>query len=249
MENSSAPLTTASVAVAVTVEVTLPALLRVDARENGNTVQQIAVPPWSGKATVEPLEQSRMRGFTITPADGAPPVVLLTNSAQPSPELTHVLRQRGAQIVLSGGSPLDLSGAKWIKHPEPLPQPADLADYEQQISDALVSWTDAFRYKRESTELQIDGLRPPQIGAIYAVQAHWTINVDPATVVLPTGVGKTETMLSILVAERCPRLLVVVPTDALRTQISEKFLLPWPCLRPRPFRSFWNKPGIPSWAY
>src|SRR5262249_9293375 len=54
--------------------------------------------------------------------------------------------------------------------------------------------------------------------------SHWTINVDPATVVLPTGVGKTETMISVLVAERCPRLLVVVPTDALRTQIAEKFL-------------------------
>jgi hypothetical protein len=38
------------------------------------------------------------------------------------------------------------------------------------------------------------------------------------------GVGKTETMLSVLVAEGCPRLLVVVPTDALRTQIAEKFL-------------------------
>ena len=56
------------------------------------------------------------------------------------------------------------------------------------------------------------------------IQAHWTINVDPATVVLPTGVGKTETMLSVLVAERCQRLMVVVPTDALRTQIAEKFL-------------------------
>src|SRR5229473_5861593 len=81
------------------------------------------------------------------------------------------------------------------------------------------------RTKREDAALQIEGLRPPQIGAIYAVQAHWTINVDPATVVLPTGVGKTETMLSVLVAERCPRLMVVVPTDALRTQIAEKFLL------------------------
>ena len=69
----------------------------------------------------------------------------------------------------------------------------------------------------------MSGLRPPQIGSIYAVQAHWTVNTDPATVVLPTGVGKTETMLSILIAERCSRLMVVVPTDALRTQIYDKF--------------------------
>jgi superfamily II DNA or RNA helicase len=41
---------------------------------------------------------------------------------------------------------------------------------------------------------------------------------------MPTGTGKTEMMLSVLVSARCPKVLVVVPTDALRTQIAEKFL-------------------------
>ena len=41
---------------------------------------------------------------------------------------------------------------------------------------------------------------------------------------MPTGTGKTETMLSVLVSAGCPKLLVVVPTDALRTQLAEKFL-------------------------
>ena len=41
---------------------------------------------------------------------------------------------------------------------------------------------------------------------------------------MPTGTGKTETMLSILVSEGCPKLLVVVPTDILRTQLADKFL-------------------------
>jgi superfamily II DNA or RNA helicase len=41
---------------------------------------------------------------------------------------------------------------------------------------------------------------------------------------MPTGTGKTEVMLSILVSAPCPKLLVGVPTDALRTQIAEKFL-------------------------
>lgn len=41
---------------------------------------------------------------------------------------------------------------------------------------------------------------------------------------MPTGTGKTETMLSALVSKRLSKLLVVVPTDALRTQISRKFL-------------------------
>jgi superfamily II DNA or RNA helicase len=40
---------------------------------------------------------------------------------------------------------------------------------------------------------------------------------------MPTGTGKTETMLSILVSACCTRVLVIVPTDALRTQLAEKF--------------------------
>ena len=68
------------------------------------------------------------------------------------------------------------------------------------------------------------GLRPPQIGAVHAVHAHWSVAETPATMVMPTGTGKTETMLSILVSACCPRVLVIVPTDALRTQIAEKFL-------------------------
>ena len=70
----------------------------------------------------------------------------------------------------------------------------------------------------------VTGLRGPQIGAVHAVHAHWTVSDVPATIVMPTGTGKTETMLSVLVSARCSRVLVVVPTDALRTQIAEKFL-------------------------
>src|SRR5690606_26287731 len=47
---------------------------------------------------------------------------------------------------------------------------------------------------------------------------------EPATVVLPTGTGKTETMLAMQVYRKLPKTMVLVPTDALRTQISEKFI-------------------------
>ena len=40
---------------------------------------------------------------------------------------------------------------------------------------------------------------------------------------MPTGTGKTETMLALLVAARLPRLLVLVPSDVLREQVAEKF--------------------------
>ncbi|WP_455286487.1 DEAD/DEAH box helicase [Cupriavidus necator] len=68
------------------------------------------------------------------------------------------------------------------------------------------------------------GLRKPQIGALHAIHAHWSTSAGVATVVMPTGTGKTETMLATLVTARCRRLLVLVPTEALRRQVAEKFV-------------------------
>lgn len=67
------------------------------------------------------------------------------------------------------------------------------------------------------------GLRPPQLGALHAVLAHRSME-DPApiTIVMPTGTGKTETMLAAYAHSPC-RTLVVVPSDALRTQTARKF--------------------------
>jgi superfamily II DNA or RNA helicase len=68
------------------------------------------------------------------------------------------------------------------------------------------------------------GLRSPQIGAIYAALAHWRMSSDVATIVLPTGTGKTDCMVALMALQRPGCLLVVVPTDALRTQLAEKFM-------------------------
>ncbi len=68
------------------------------------------------------------------------------------------------------------------------------------------------------------GLRRAQRGAVHAVVAHLTTSsTRPATVVMPTGTGKTEAMLTLAVAMAPRRLLVVVPGDSLRTQTATKF--------------------------
>lgn len=89
------------------------------------------------------------------------------------------------------------------------------------------SWKNQFFFKEEAIsdkgEMEA-GLRPPQLGAIHATIAHWKVKSEPATIVLPTGVGKTETMVSLLVSQKIPTLLVIVPTDALREQITGKFI-------------------------
>ncbi len=82
----------------------------------------------------------------------------------------------------------------------------------------------AFSYVEEDPTVNIIGLRTAQIGAVHAAHAHWSVSSATATVVMPTGTGKTEVMLSLLVSAKVPRLLVIVPTDALRTQLARKFL-------------------------
>lgn len=64
----------------------------------------------------------------------------------------------------------------------------------------------------------------PQIGALHRVHAHWAVTSDIGTIVMPTGTGKTDTMIAVLLSVRCQRLLVVVPSDALRQQAADKFM-------------------------
>ena len=67
-------------------------------------------------------------------------------------------------------------------------------------------------------------LRRPQLGALHSALGYWTSGLgDPGVIVMPTGTGKTETMVALLVAARLGRLLVIVPTTALRNQIAAKF--------------------------
>lgn len=91
----------------------------------------------------------------------------------------------------------------------------------------VASWERQFQFHVERLRedgVTEKGLRAPQIGALHALLAHWTVGCEPATVVMPTGTGKTETMLAITVHERVRRLLVIVPTAALRDQTTYKYL-------------------------
>jgi superfamily II DNA or RNA helicase len=131
-------------------------------------------------------------------------------------------------LLAPNGPPADAAGARacrWLQpHPAGLP---DVVQCEAAADAVRKSWTGQFQFKaerREGDRLIEEGLRPPQIGALHNVLGHWTVSNDPATIVMPTGTGKTETMLALLVAERLERVLVIVPTNALREQITGKFL-------------------------
>ncbi|MDN7125661.1 DEAD/DEAH box helicase family protein [Pseudidiomarina sp. 1APP75-32.1] len=92
-----------------------------------------------------------------------------------------------------------------------------------QINDL---WRHQFHFKEEDAEHRLPGLRKPQLGALHAISGYFStdMRVEPATVVLPTGTGKTETMLATMVYQQCGKVLLIVPSDSLRSQISKKFI-------------------------
>lgn len=61
-------------------------------------------------------------------------------------------------------------------------------------------------------------LRTPQKGALYSLKSHFTMSNDEATIVMPTGTGKTETMLVYIVSECLNKVLIIVPSSLLREQ-------------------------------
>ncbi|MFW1938680.1 DEAD/DEAH box helicase [Acinetobacter baumannii] len=105
---------------------------------------------------------------------------------------------------------------EWLKHPE-------LKSYSND--EVIGSWTKSFNFIEEDLETNTFGLREPQIAALYAILSHLKSKEGiVGTVVMPTGTGKTETMLSTLIAKKLEKIIIAVPSDALREQIYKKFL-------------------------
>lgn len=107
---------------------------------------------------------------------------------------------------------------KWCQHP--------LIGDQSTPDEIRHSWNGQFHFKEDNPEVDQPGMRAPQLGAIHSISAHYSVDraLEPATVVLPTGTGKTEAMLSVLVFRQLQRLLVLVPYDSLRDQLSDKFM-------------------------
>lgn len=171
---------------------------------DGNTARQLLAPPVEAV-----LERDGNDVWFAVESDGS----------------RHQIRQRGHTPPAESGLELPrtllnaLPGAyaaaeaRWSVRD----RPSDPDD----VRDAL---TGRFVLRTEDPENGTPGLRLPQAGAVHAVLAHWSTGAtEPATVVLPTGTGKTETMLALLASERLTRVLVLVPTDRLRAQIAEVF--------------------------
>ncbi len=126
------------------------------------------------------------------------------------------------KVVLAGRKPAkkdfvtgNLKLSYWIKHP------LITTVSPQQV---IESWTNRFFFLKEDASNAVPGLRPPQLGALHSILGHTQNANDVGIVVMPTGTGKTETMLCTMVSNKCKKLLVTVPSDSLRGQLAGKFL-------------------------
>ena len=91
------------------------------------------------------------------------------------------------------------------------------------VDDVLSSWTvNRFSFPESKSEGEV-GFRSAQLGAVFAIKSHWTVTDSAATVVMPTGTGKTEVMIATVVSECRGKTCVVVPSDLLRKQTINRF--------------------------
>lgn len=194
----------------------LPPLPERKIKVGGNWIVQT---PFLGASTKAQISPSQFKGHDL----------ITTGLGAPYDEL--LLRHKGARRVESDTPVMTASATLTFDE-----QPADftlqwdslgkLASYVDTPEKVLDAWVNAFDFHTEDEAAGRAGLRTPQIGALHAISAHFAVGTDfePATVVLPTGTGKTETMLATQLYRRLERTLVLVPSDALRSQIAGKFI-------------------------
>lgn len=157
--------------------------------------------------------------------------LLQIETGLPEPlNIIFLMTQSGSENDLEGqyclkikdGTPLDELNEEtkltWVNYPT--------GESLENSNDIVNSWFGKFNFKEDLPDLGQKGLRKPQLGALHAISGYFATDKkkDPATVVLPTGTGKTETMLATTIYQQCHKVLVVVPSNALRDQISLKFL-------------------------
>jgi len=208
------------------VNLLLPLRLAVDSKVLGNPVRQLAVPAQYVSCRLRPFSVRRVNGYETSLKSGETLKIISTRTATEL-EADLILLVPGATSPSQIAEALELGNGWWVNVLPTDIGTLDTAACSQRLAAVTTSWLGSVHlcegHSDENGQPKRLGLRRPQIGALYAALAHATRSIDPATIVMPTGTGKTETMLALNALQRFERLLVVVPTDALREQIAGKF--------------------------
>jgi superfamily II DNA or RNA helicase len=201
-------------------EIVIPPLYRIKKSPVLGIIRQLSDAETTISGDVADYSAKGVRGKIIYPeADDGAEILLLEKGTRVSNRHERILQVRPQNVQTA--SKVDLSNGEWLRHPR-LQNNPDASFLESSLKAARDSWDGSFSYTQEKGNRK--GLRLPQLAAIHAVHAHWAVSTEAATIVMPTGTGKTDTMIAIFISYRCDKLLVIVPTDGLRTQIFEKFV-------------------------
>lgn len=208
------------------VSLLLPPRFAIEGRVLGSPVRQLSVAAARETCRLKPFSIRRVSGFETRLKSGETlKIVGAKTATQLDADL--ILLVPGTTDAKTIAQRLEEGDGRWMNIAA-----ADIAALGRDVRAELLtavtrSWEDAVHLREgrpaENGYSAKPGLRRPQIGALHAALAHATRSDAPATIVMPTGTGKTETMLALNANRRFERLLVVVPTDALREQIAGKF--------------------------
>ncbi|MCI0393073.1 MAG: DEAD/DEAH box helicase family protein [Acidobacteria bacterium] len=170
---------------------------------------------------------SRRRQFAqILKWESGATTLVVSRTLPPPDHIDETLLVSSAALPTSSDDSRS-QNARWLKPLSARVTYSDLDHCKSAADQAVASWKDRFFFCEEERidgRIVVEGLRSPQIGALHAALAYWQVTNDPGMIVMPTGTGKTETMLALLVCKRLERLLVIVPSSALRDQIAAKFI-------------------------
>ncbi|HCL3894426.1 TPA: DEAD/DEAH box helicase family protein, partial [Pseudomonas aeruginosa] len=208
------------------VSLLLPERFVINCKVLNNPVRQLARPETRELCRLRPFSLRQIAGYEATlPSGEILRIINTKTSAQLNVGL--VLLVPGASDPAEISLALERGEGRWVANAMIDLSMLDAAARNARLKAITASWDDAFLL-RESRPAKdgrpaTSGLRRPQIGALHASLAHLTRSGSPATIVMPTGTGKTETMLALNAHECFERLLVVVPNDALREQVAGKF--------------------------
>lgn len=205
----------------------VPPQVAISARVLQSPVTQLGRPARVIEGVAMAWSRRGVDGIVIEDGDGNS-TLLVPRKIKPPMEFADVLLVPASAItaIARGDSYVDAADGRWLA-PRRARAAASLVEWGARCDATRASWVSQLSFRaerRDGDRIVEEGLRSPQIGALHALLAHWTVSTtEPATIVMPTGTGKTETMLAMLVAARPERLLVIVPTDALREQVAAKF--------------------------
>lgn len=173
------------------------------------------------KATATPVKEfrGRIKSIQINFNDNNS---MLVNRENEETLFTNVdFELKATNFYLDGDMLVFSSNCQWKKHPKMIQ-----SNLETHRDNICQSWDNAIRLIQEEIDstgnVTKRGFRPAQIGALHSLAAHRITEANSAIVVMPTGTGKTEVILSNIVMQQAKCVLVLVPSDPLREQTFQK---------------------------